>query len=200
MSFRAKISLRHSPRVLPRHLRFAPLALAHLVALLLLTCLPGQRVPFYEPVVTFEGYYNDDWLELPGHAGMPNTCTINGDTVFVTCYSDSFDNADISRRDGYRLWIKINPFTIDTLEDFTTEHVLVRFSDYGVNLNQVTYVAYPADTMVGAGLGVSGIIDRFERRRGGRIEIRGIRIPMHLENHVPVDANIKDGKISGIIQ
>ncbi|MBD3393052.1 MAG: hypothetical protein GF418_13140 [Chitinivibrionales bacterium] len=157
--------------------------------------------PLYEPVVTFTGYYNDTYVDLPGHGGKPNTCSLKVDTVEIRCYSKDYDDGDPDMIQGYRLWMQIHPFTVDTTEDFWTGHLRVRFNDYAtLGQFQTTRVLYPADTAWGSQFNASGIVRSLERRVDGTVDIDEIRLPLHNENQAGVAADIDQGELYGTIE
>ncbi len=179
---------------------------SHLLCAVLfsLTVLPTcSRVvePLYEPVVTFTGYYDKQWVELPGHAGKPNQCYLTADTVWVECYSDGFDDSDLGRTVGYRLILRIHPFTVDTTKTFWTGHIRARFTDFATLTRfEATRVLNPQDTAWGAIFTASGGVQTLQRRPNGRIEIDKIYIPLHNENQDGLASTIEQAELKGTIQ
>jgi hypothetical protein len=173
---------------------------AIIFAITIASCLSDDNPELYSPAVTFEGFLDDGWIELPGHIGMPNTCTIDHDTIDIWCYNDTFKNTPTDMRDGRMLWIQIHPFTVDTICGFCTAHLRVRVSDYATGMSQYTYSVYPADTIQGSLYTITGDVVQLERRHGGRIDIGNINIPLHLEGHGGIATRIKDARIYGNVK
>ena len=178
----------------------ATAALALLVALLCSGCGTFTG-PVYEPVVTFSCNFDDMYISLPGHAGKPNTCTLKADTIEVWCYSDAYDDSDPTRISGYRIWIQIHPFSIDSTKDFWTGHIRVRFSDFiTLGKDPITRVLYPQDTTWGGAFTALGDVEYLQRRVDARLLITDIYVPLHPENVASVSNSITDGRLEGTIE
>jgi hypothetical protein len=163
--------------------------------LLCLTCSADKESLTYKPVIKFEGYFNNEWLELPGNTEMPNTYEIDNDTVDIRLYSENFDNSNISMRNGIMLRMSIYPFTRDSTCGFCLPHILIVVSDYCTGSGQATYSAYPADTVWDPLFVSSANVIEMERIENGRIDIDEISIPLHIEGKSSVATSIREGRI-----
>jgi hypothetical protein len=171
-----------------------------IILIVLLTACNKLQGPFYEPVITFKGYVGDEWLELPGHAGMPNTCKLRGDTVEIWCYSRDYEHIPTNLRHGYAMRIDIRPFTIDTNEDFVTSHVLTRFTDYAVGTSELSYIVAPKDTAYATLYAIKGDVISLNRRPEASVHIEKIQIPYHQVGKSGVVLRVQDGVLKGEIE
>jgi hypothetical protein len=164
------------------------------------TCTTIQ-IPPYTPVITFSGYLDQAWTELPGYYMHPNTCELHGDSVIMNFYSNDYDPSPIPT--GTFLHIAIFPLPRDTIfpisNSIDTHNSMVHCFKTNDRYS-CSYDISPADT-TGASNGITLTIVSFARAHGRHIEFEKIAAKgTSLTSFCGEPFSILNGVISGTIQ
>jgi hypothetical protein len=171
-----------------------------LTFLLILRCSTIQ-VPPYTPVITFSGYLNDAWTELPGYYLHPNTCELHGDSVIMALYSNDYDPSPIPT--GILLRISIFPLAQDTIfpadDQITTRNCIVHCFK-NTDRYSCSYDIIPEDTVASTNA-ITMTIVSFIRRSGRQIAFKDIAARANsLTPYCGEAFSIKEGVIDGTCQ
>ena len=168
----------------------------------------GGLEAVYQPPVTFQGYVNGIWYELPGYRSYPNRCSVERDTLKMRFYSEDYNPDPVPA--GMYMSIDVFPFHPETL--YTTFDTIIVPHPNTVALGEVrfhfvthtgstcSYDIVPADTLKGD-IGFSMWFESLRRTRGSSAEFYEMTVAAPaLGFYCGWELLITEGEISGRIE
>jgi hypothetical protein len=152
-------------------------------------------ITIYRPQIVFAGTVSDEYDSLPGNAEWPNTCTLKGDTVHMTFFSENFVEVNKIRQGDF-LRIEVLPCSTCTTGVFSTRNIILHMARY--QSTNFSWEIVPRDT-IGTQNSVRMTARSFSRQHGAAIAFEEIGANASAMTGSLI-LTIYKGRISGTIE